>query len=189
MSSKTRQVNIKVHIQVSLKKNIHKTKTITDVHLFVKYFNSYFIEIDPNLANKTEKSSINFEGYIKKCNSVQPEHPLSINKLKDAFFSLGINKSPGYDGISFTVFKNCFGTLHKPLLHVFNLSIVKGIFPDDLKIACITSVFKEGDETGLGSQTNISFFCFSKILERVMYNRPCNHLIKNNIPYSKQFRF
>ena len=109
------------------------------------------MKIDPNLANKTKKSSINFEGYIKKCNSIQPEHPLSINKLKDAFFSLGINKSPGYDGISFTVFKNCFGTLHKPWLHVFNLSIVKGIFPDDLKIACITSVFKEGDETGLGS--------------------------------------
>ena len=172
------------------KKIIHKTKTITDVHLIANHFNSYFTEIGPNLANKIEKSSINFEGYIKKCNSIQPEHPLSINELKDAFFSLGINKSPGFDGISFTVLKNCFGALHKPLLHVFNLSIVKGIFPDDLKIARVTPVFKGGDEKDLENYRPISVLpCFSKILERIMYNRLYNHLMKNNILYSKQFGF
>ena len=54
-----------------------------------------------------------------------------------------------FDGISFTVLKNCFGALHKPLLHVFNLSIVKGTFPDDLKIARVTPVFKGGYEKDL----------------------------------------
>ena len=146
------------------------------------------MEIGPNLANKIEKSSMNFEGYNKKCNSIQPEHPLSINKLEDTFFSLNINKSPGFDGISFTVLKNCFGTLHKPFLDVFNLSIVKGLFPDDLKIARVTPVFKGGDEKDLGNYRPISVLpCFSKILERIMYSRLYNHLIKNNILYSKQF--
>ena len=113
------------------------------MHLIANHFNSYFTEIGPNLANKIEKSSINFEGYIKKCNSIQPEHPLSINELKDAFFLLGINKSPGFDRISFTVLKNCFGALHKPLLHVFNLSIVKGISPDALKFLVLLQFPKE----------------------------------------------
>ena len=45
------------------KKVIHKTKAITDLHLIVKHFNSYFTEIDPNLANKTKKS-MNFEDCI-----------------------------------------------------------------------------------------------------------------------------
>ena len=94
---------------------------------------------------------MNFEDYIKKCNSIQPEHPLSINELKDVFFSLGINKSPGFDGTSLTLLKICFGALYKLLLHVFNLSIVKGIFPDDLKIARVTPVFKGGDEKDLGN--------------------------------------
>ena len=31
---------------------------------------------------------MNFEVYIKKGNSIQPEHPLSINEIKDAFFLL-----------------------------------------------------------------------------------------------------
>ena len=36
-------------------------------------------------------------------NSAMELNPLSINELKDAFFSLKINKSPGYDEISFNV--------------------------------------------------------------------------------------
>ena len=73
------------------KKIMYKMKTITDVHLFAKHFKPYFTEIGPNLANKIGKS-MNFEGYIKKCSSIQPEHPLSINKLKNAFFLLDIIK-------------------------------------------------------------------------------------------------
>ena len=131
-----------------------------------------------------------YEGYIEKSNSIQPEHPLNINELKDAFPSLDINKSPDFDGISFTVLKNYFGAFHKPLLHVFNLSLVKGIFLDDLKITRVTPVVKGGDEKDLGNYRPISVLpCFSKILKRTMYNRLYNLLIKNNILYSKQFGF
>ena len=70
------------------------------------------------------------------------DNPGSISELKDAFFSLQVNKRPGYDGISFNVVKHCFGSLHKPLLHIFNLSIQKGIFPDKLKIAKVTPAYK-----------------------------------------------
>ena len=93
------------------------------------------------LQKKIDNFSMRFESYVKKCKNKQPEKPLSINELKDAFFSLDINKSPSFDDISFTILKNCFGALHKPLLHVFNLSITKGICPDDLKIARVTPVF------------------------------------------------
>ena len=75
-----------------------------------------------------------------------PDNPVSIRELKDAFFSLQANKRPGCDGISFTVVKHCFGSLHKLLLHIFNLSIQKGIFPDELKIAKVTPAYKNNDK-------------------------------------------
>ena len=54
-----------------------------------------------------------------------------------------MNKSLGFDGISFTVLKDFFDALYKPLLRVFNLSIVERIFPDDLKTGPVTPVSKK----------------------------------------------
>ena len=45
-------------------------KTIIDVYLIAKHFNSYCTEIGPNLANKIQKLSVNLKGYYKKCSSV-----------------------------------------------------------------------------------------------------------------------
>ena len=87
------------------------------------------------MAQEIEAPTETFESYLKKINKRQPEHPLTMNELKEAFFSLETKKCPGQDEISFNVIKNCFGSLSKPLLHVFRLSLEKGIFPDDLKIA------------------------------------------------------
>ena len=57
-------------------------------------------------------------------------------------------------------------------------------------IARVTPLFKGGDEKDLGNYRPISVLpCFSKILGRIMYNRLYNHLMKNNILYSKQFGF
>ena len=39
-----------------------------------------------------------------------------------------------------------FGSLSKPLLHIFRLSLEEGIFPDDLKTVKVTPIFKAGDE-------------------------------------------
>ena len=43
--------------------------------------------------------------------------------------------------MSFNVIKKCFGELREPLIYLFNLLIVKGIFPDDLKIAKVTPIY------------------------------------------------
>ena len=94
---------------------------------------------------------------------------MSTNKLKEAFFDLQKqkkdNKSPGHDEISFNVMTNCFGSLSKPLLHIFRLSLKEGIFPDDLKTAKVTPIFKAGDENDFGNYRPISVLLyFSKIL-------------------------
>ena len=131
-----------------------------------------------------------FDSCLKTFNKNQLEHSLTVNELKEAFFSLKLNKSPGYDEISFNVIKKCFGSLHKPLLHIFDQSLRNGIFPDELKIAKVTPLFKKGIDSDLGNYRPISVLpCFSKVLEKIMYNRLYNHLNENNILYNKQFGF
>ena len=78
----------------------------------------------------------------------------------------------------------------EPLIYLFNLSIEKGVFPDDLKIARVTPIYKGEGSSDVSNYRPISVLpCFSKILERIMYNRLYKYLIENNILYSKQFGF
>ena len=63
------------------------------------------------------------------------------------------------------------------------------IFPDPLKIAKVTPLFKTGDLKEINNYRAISVLpSFSKILERIMHNRRYSYLINEKI-YSKWFGF
>ena len=142
------------------------------------------------MASKIPNASKTFETYVNKADSIMETKQLTMNELKDAFFSLKINKSPDYDDISFNVFKKCFSSLCEPLKYLFNLSIEKGIFPDDLEIAKVTPIYKTDDISNLSNYRPKSVLpCFSKILERIIYNRLYQYLTENKILYHKQFGF
>ena len=140
-------------------------------------FNKYFADIGPSLAKDIPKPSILFESFLKRVNTTLPSQSLSLNELKDAFFSLKTNKSPGADEINFNVIKHCFGELCGPLKYLFDLSLQSGVFPDLMKIAIVSPIFKTGDTADISNYRPISVLpCFSKILERVMYNRLYKYL-------------
>ena len=175
--------------------NLPRRITVNEVDIFDKRkianeFNAFFTNIGSKLASKIPNASTTFESYINKPDSIMKTKQLSMNELKDTFFSLKINKSPVYDDISFNVVKKCFSSLCEPLKYLCNLSIEKGIFPDDLKIAKVTPIYKADDKSDLSNYRPISVLsCFSKILERIMYNRLYQYLTENKILYPKQFGF
>ena len=54
----------------------------------------------------------------------------------------------------------------------------------------MTPIYKAGDNSDISHYRPISVLpCFSKILERLMYNRLYKYLKENNILYEKQFGF
>ena len=76
------------------------------------------------------------------------------------------------------------------LKHIFNVSLAKGVFPDKLKIARVRPIFKKGNNTLVTNYGPMSVLpCFSKLLERIIYNRLYKFLVENNILYQKQFGF
>ena len=104
-----------------------------------------------------------------------PSQSLSTNELKDAFFSPKTNESHGADEINFNVIKHSFGELCGPLKYLLDSSLQNGVFPDLTKIAIVSTVFKTGNTAGINNYCPI-VPCFSKILERVMYNRLYKYL-------------
>ena len=61
--------------------------------------------------------------HLKHMNAIMDSRPVSINELKDTFFSLKINKSSGVDNVSCNIVKKCFGVLCEPLIYLFQLSL------------------------------------------------------------------
>ena len=64
------------------------------------------------------------------------------------------------------------------------------IFPEKMKIAKVMPLFKNGDPENIANYLPISVLpCFSKVLERIMYNRLYKYLCEEKLLYSKQFGF
>ena len=97
-------------------------------------FNTFFKNIGAELVKNIPNTRRPSERYIKKVDTTMPTDSLTINEVKEAFFSLKISKSPGYDEASFNVIKNCFNELNMALNYLFEMSLESGIFPDKLKM-------------------------------------------------------
>lgn len=54
--------------------------------------NTHFANIGSTLAAKIPPVKQSFESYIKKTDSQRNENPLSVNEVKEAFFSLKMNE-------------------------------------------------------------------------------------------------
>ena len=66
----------------------------------------------------------------------------------------------------------------------------KGIFPEQLKVAKDSTILKVGNIEEVGNYRQIPvLLMFSKVLERIMYNRTYQYFKENDINFPKQFGF
>ena len=167
-----------------------KNREIFGKYEIAETFNSYFVNIGPNLVASIPESKTSFQNYIHYNSPCLSTINLTELKLENAFASLKTNKSSGYDDISADVVKRVSDEIFVILKHSFNISLTKRVFPDKLKIVRVTPIFKKGNNTLVTKYRPISVLpCFSKLLERIMYNRLYKFLLESNILYQKQFGF
>jgi hypothetical protein len=113
-----------------------------------------------------------------------------INEIKEIIKSFKTKDSCGYDKISNKILKVSMPFIVSPLLYICNKSLATGEFPACLKYADIRPLFKSGRNTELSNFRPISVLTsFSKIFERIIYDRLYQHLNYNNILVSEQFGF
>ena len=73
---------------------------------------------------------------------------------------------------------------------IFHSSFNEGIFPEQLKVAKVSPIFKVGNIEEIGNYRPISVLpIFSKVLERIMYNRTYQYFKENDMFFPKQFGF
>ena len=163
---------------------------INDKSTIAEKFNGFFTNIGPNLAAKIPNQSgspLNYMG-----NRIDESiflKPMGIAELEEILGSLK-KGAPGYDGVGKDILFISLPFISHSLLHILNLSLAQGIFPDELKIANIIPLFKAEDPMLFNNYRPVSLLSiFSKIFEKMMYKRLVEFLEKQQILYSKQFGF
>lgn len=66
--------------------------------------------------------------------------------VKIAFDCLNLTKSAGSDGLRPAIVRKVIPFISKPLIHIFNASLMQGIFPEKLKVTKVVPLFKKGDQ-------------------------------------------
>jgi hypothetical protein len=80
--------------------------------------------------------------------------------------------------------------LSSPFNYICNKIIQSGTFPERLKYSVIKPLYKKGDKLLISNYRPISLLTsFSKIVEKVMFNRLMNHLKKYAVLNLNQYGF
>ena len=98
--------------------------------------------------------------------------------------------SNGHDEISNKLLKKLSPILIQSLTLIINQSITTGIFPDELKIAKITPLYKKENVKLIENYRPISVLSsISKIFEKVVFNQLYAYFTQNNLFYHSQYGF
>jgi hypothetical protein len=161
----------------------------TDKKTIVQSFNNYFINIGPNLAKDIPSTSMNPNQFIDIITNSMHVRDITQGEIQTIFKNLK-ESSPGYDDVCAKYVKNVSHYLLGVLQYVFQLSLSQGIFPSELKTAKVIPLYKCNDASMISNYRPVSILSiFSKLLERIMYNRIIDFINTNDILYDLQFGF
>ena len=116
--------------------------------------------------------------------------PVTYDEIINIIPSLSNSHAVGYDGINPIIVKSNLPYLANQLTCIFNLSFEQYIFPKQLKKAVVTPIFKSGKSNDPSNYRPISILSiFSKLLEKLFYNRLFNFVTKHHVLHPNQFGF
>ena len=165
------------------KKSLHSAEEITNE------FNSFFTNLGPSLPKNIPPVSTSFTEYLMFFNDAISDSDLTTEEFETAFKSLKRNKAAGIDTINSNIGQDTYNEIKDILFLIFKTSLQQGTFPNKLKIAKVTPLFKLGDAENVTNYKPISVLpVFSNIIERIIYNGIYKHL-KKNLLFDKQFGF
>ena len=164
---------------------------ISDPLKVANKFNDYYLNIADKLCEKIPKRNNKFQDYLKNPTknklTLKETTPDEIAKI---ITDLDGKKSSDIYNISPDVVKLNTQAISQILTIIFNISIHEGCFPTAMKAAKITPIHKGDSVLSVGNYRPISLLpIFSKIFERLIYNRLIVFITENKILSKLQFGF
>lgn len=164
-----------------------------DSKVIAESFGEFFSNIGKKYANKIPKPKKSITDYL----NVIPRNvkslycnPTSCHEIEKLINKLPNKLSSGHDNIDNVILKKVSKEISLLLEPIFNASINMGIFPDIMKIADVSPLYKSKEKYILSNYRPISLLItISKLLEKIMYKRTYKFLTSTKQFYDSQYGF
>ena len=159
-------------------------KIVTDNNEICNIFNNFFREIGSDIGKKEDLSkSINelvddYEEHQSITNistAINNMHrnfdfeEVSEQEIIKIMKNLSTKKASGYDEIPIKFIKKASRQLSKPITMIVNQCLLQNIFPDNMKKANITPLYKKKDKLNKDNYRSVNLLiALSKIIEKVI---------------------
>lgn len=178
-------------------KLISGSNSITDPIQVCETFNIFFSTIGSILAkqiplhyHKKLTQTLSSTTLDTNTNSLSELKPCSEVEINTIINNLDSNSSTGIDGISTKSLKCMKSLILDNLTTCFNKLLADGKFPESLKVAKVTPIYKSGNKTDPSNYRPISVLpVISKVLEKILYSRLDAYLASINFISSRQYGF
>ena len=162
---------------------------ITNKKEIANAFNNFYVNIGPSISRSTPSSDVSPLAYMgPRLNNTIFINNATETEVQRIIFSLK-KSSPGWDDLSANLLKQTYDCMLIPT-YVCNLSLEKGVFPRELKLAKVIPLYKGDSKTVVSNYRPVSVLpVFSKIFEKLMFNRLLSFINKYDILYKLQFGF
>ena len=92
--------------------------------------------------------------------------------IKKVIKNLSTKKASGYDEIPVKLIKMTNRQICKPLTMIINMCISQQIFPDNMKKANITPLYKKKDKLDKNNYRSVNLLiALSKVIEKIMFQQ------------------
>ncbi len=161
----------------SINELIINQEIVTEPEKIADSLNTYFNEIGTVLAKDLPKGNNSFETYVVPTDKSFEINRLSSINVKNVILKINTSKATGHDRISPKLLKDSADIIAESLTVIFNKSIETGIFPDDLKVACISPIYKGENKTECSNYRPISVISVvAKVFEKLVSGQLMEYL-------------
>lgn len=165
---------------------------VNDDEKIANIFTSHFKEVSNSLEAPAEVTN-NFNQFntMKRVEETIMLFPTDEFEIARVISNLDSNKACGLDGISVSAVKELGLKLLTPMSIIINEMFKIGTYPDSLKKASVTPVYKNsGDKFDKENYRPISVLSiFNKICEIILLERLDSFFTRHNVKDSHQFAF
>ena len=186
---------------------VEDKEIVREEEIIANIVNNYFTNITTNLKLKPTKidPKANLESIIDifqdhesvqriKLANFHSKSSLKFNSVseldvKKEILNLSCKKATRKGDIPAKILKNSINTYLSELTTLINNCLKEGVFPDDLKLADITPIFKKKDSLNKENYRPVSILPhLSKMFERILYKQIDSFMKNKFSPYLRGFR-